>query len=381
MSMLHLWMPESSGIWYWSIGETWFKAESLEILIQAIQPYHGSETTVFFPSRYLQTIEQTLSKPQYAKLGADGVRYLLEEFTILPIDSMKVMHHFQQPDQLFVSGIAHQAIENLQNILMLIPVKIIALLPDYLILPVPEEQQIVIGCLGDRLLVREGEYLGNSIDDLSVYLDYQRSDQYYKIANLTHHQQNVLTSAVVKDQIEVFDLKFETIKKAKQHPWNFLPKSKNQSTVSTYWKACAAVLMAAILVQFSYDALRWMKLKSVADQTAAQAIQQYKEWFGQNLRVTEQNIRGEFKGQLAASQTANLAALELLSQIAPAMMQHQVIADQVNYDEKTFNMVLKAKDAQSLQNLSQQLNQQGLKVELGNIKTDTLGVIGLVKVQ
>ena len=134
-------------------------------------------------------------------------------------------------------------------------------------------------------------------------------------------------------------------------------------------------------MQFSYDALRWMKLKNVANQTAEQAIQQYKSWFGQNLRVTEQNIRSEFKGQMNASQTANLSALNLLSQIGPIMMQNQIIADQINYDEQGLNMVLKAKDTQSLQNLSQQLSQQGLKVELGNIKTDTLGVVGLVKVQ
>ena len=125
--MLHLWMPETNGVWFWSIGETWFKAESLEMLIHSIQSYHGTETVVYFPSRHLQAIQQTLSKPQYIKLGNDGVRYLLEEFTIQPIDSMKVMHFFQQPDQLFISGISNQTLENIIHSLMLIPVKVVAL--------------------------------------------------------------------------------------------------------------------------------------------------------------------------------------------------------------------------------------------------------------
>ncbi|ALH96371.1 type II secretion system protein GspL [Acinetobacter equi] len=379
--MLHLWMPETNGIWFWSIGETWFKAESLEMLIHSIQSYHGTETVVYFPSRHLQAIQQTLSKPQYIKLGNDGVRYLLEEFTIQPIDSMKVMHFFQQPDQLFISGISNQTLENIIHSLMLIPVKVVALLPDFLVLPLPEKGQTVIANLGDRLLVREGEFTGNSIDDLSIYIDFQKKEQCYRVADLNYHQYKVLTSCVTEDQIEVFDLKFESIKKIKQHPWNFIPKSKSKSTVTDYWKTCIAVIIAIIFVQFSYDALRWMKLKNVANQTAEQAIQQYKSWFGQNLRVTEQNIRSEFKGQMNASQTANLSALNLLSQIGPIMMQNQIIADQINYDEQGLNMVLKAKDTQSLQNLSQQLSQQGLKVELGNIKTDTLGVVGLVKVQ
>ena len=113
----------------------------------------------------------------------------------------------------------------------------------------------------------------------------------------------------------------------------------------------------------------------------SQAIQQYKDWFGQNLRVTEQNIHGEFKGQLRANQVADVSALKLLSQIGPIMMRNQIVANQVIYENFAFNMQLKAKDAQSLQNLSQQLTQQGLKVELGNIQQDALGVMGSVKIQ
>lgn len=75
-----------------------------------------------------------------------------------------------------------------------------------------------------------------------------------------------------------------------------MPKSKGQErTFSNYWKTCAAVVLAIIVVQFSYDLLRWVKLKKVADQTAEQAIEQYKYWFGPSSRVTEQNIKDNSK--------------------------------------------------------------------------------------
>ncbi|OTG85298.1 general secretion pathway protein GspL [Acinetobacter sp. ANC 4558] len=379
--MLHLWMPENNGAWYWSVGENWLKADSLDVLIQAIQPYQGSETTIFFPSRYSQIIEQIIPKAQLSKLGADGIRYLLEEFVVLPIDAMSVKHVFKNPDQLFVLGVANLTIENMLQALNLLPIKVTALLPDFLILPVPDLNQIVIANFDGKLLVRENEYMGNSIDDLSVYLDFQKIEQNYKVTNLDEYQHHMLTSSVTQDQLELFDYQFELIKKVKQHPWNMLPKIKADISISGYWKACVVLVFAIIIVQFSYDALRWVKLSRVADQTATQAIQQYKEWFGQNARVTEQNIRGEFKSQLRASQTANVSAFKLLSQIGPVLMQNRIIADQVNYENLTLNMTLKAKDAESLQTLSQQLNQQGLKVELGNIQTNTLGVIGLVKIQ
>ena len=171
--MLYLWMPEANGVWQWSTGESWYQASSLEHLIQETQAYHGEEAVAFFPSRDVQVVQQTLAKPQYKKLGVDGVKYLLEEFVVLPIDSMKVLHHFQNPDQLIILGVANTTVETLQHALTLIPVKIISLLPDFLILPSPDVGQTVIANVSGRLLVRENEFMGNSVDDLALFLDYQ----------------------------------------------------------------------------------------------------------------------------------------------------------------------------------------------------------------
>lgn len=62
-------------------------------------------------------------------------------------------------------------------------------------------------------------------------------------------------------------------------------------------------------------------------------------------------------------------------------MQKQIIAQQVNYDASTLTMSLKAKSADDLQGLTQQLNQQGFQAELGNVQADSIGAIGVVKVK
>lgn len=119
----------------------------------------------------------------------------------------------------------------------------------------------------------------------------------------------------------------------------------------------------------------------VANQTAVQAIDQFKYWFGQNYPVTEQNIKSQFEYQLKQSQTADTQALQLLSRVGPVLMQNQIVARRVNYDLSSLNMELQASSAASLQALTQQLNQQGFKVELGNIQPAANGAIGLVKIQ
>jgi general secretion pathway protein L len=169
--------------------------------------------------------------------------------------------------------------------------------------------------------------------------------------------------------------------KAKQHPFNMLPKSKQDTGVSGYWKACAAVFLGILIVQFSYDALRWSKLKKVADQTAVQAIEQYQSWFGANSRITEQNIQSQFESQVRMSKNADTQALQLLSRVGPVLMQNQIVANRVSFDANMLNMELNANSAATLQALTQQLNQQGFKVELGNIQPSASGAVGLVKIQ
>src|SRR5690606_4848784 len=203
--MLYLWMPEANGVWQWSTGEFWNAADTLEQLIQDIQAHHGEEAVVFFPSRHVQILQQTLPKSQYKKMGNDGIKYLLEEYVVLPVDTMKVLHHFQQPDQISIMGIAHSTGETWQHALNRIRVKVTALLPDFLVLPVPEHaQQRVIAQIGGHLLVREAEYIGQSVDDLSLYLDFQPKDLEYQVSNLSPEQMSSLEAVATREQLNSF---------------------------------------------------------------------------------------------------------------------------------------------------------------------------------
>jgi len=380
--MLYLWMPEANGVWQWSRGTDWTTSSSLEQLIQDIKLYQGEEAVVFFPSREVQILQQKFSKAQYKQLGVDGLKYLLEEYVIMPIDQMKVFSHFQQPDQVSVLGINHHAVTTMQHSLSLIPLKIVSLLPDFLMLPVPEAGQTILANINGQLLVRENEWLGNSIDDLGLYLDFADREKLYKHSDLTSEQVSSLFAIAETNQRESFNYQFTELKKPKQHPYNVLPKAKQSNEgVSRYWQACAVLLVALIIVQLSYDGLRWFKLKKLADQTALIAVDQYKNWFPNEQRITEESVERQFKNKLALSQGANTQALQLLSRVGPILMQHQIIANRVNYDTAILNMDLVAKSSDALQTLVTQLNQQGFKAELGNVQTQGGSVVGLVKIQ
>lgn len=380
--MLYLWMPEANGVWQWSRGEKWVSSVSLEQLIQDIKPYHGEEAVVFFPSRDVQIVQQKISKAQFKQLGAEGAKYLIEEYVIFPIDQMNVMTHFEALDLLTVMAIAKNAVLTMQHALTLVPVKVTALLPDFLVLPIPENNQIVLHTIEGQLLVRENAWKGSSIDDLALYLDMTDPVEQYRYDQLNDEQMNALVSATTKEQREQFTYQFHPLNKPKQHPLNVLPKTKKTASgVTSYWKACAAVLVALILVQLTYDLARWVKLKKLADQTAQISIEQYQSWFGANSRVTEQNLKSMFESNLRLSQTADTQALQLLSRVGPILMQQQIVAQKVEYDADQLNMDLIARSTDTLQSLITQLNQQGFKAELGNVQTQADGVVGAVKIK
>jgi len=375
-------MPEANGVWQWSNGDAWSESSSLEQLIQEIKIYQGEETVVFFPSRGLQLLQQQMSKSQYKQLGTEGVRYLLEEYVIQPIDQLKVLHYFQAAEErLTVMGIAQNSVETLLHSLNLLPLKVAALLPDFLVLPQPDLGETILANIHQRLLARENEFSGNSIDELGVYLEFIHPETRFRCSGLSPDQQIVLDAVTTQEQRQYFSYQFEPIKKPKQHPFNILPKAQKSEQFSGYWKACAAVFCAILIVQLSYDVLRWSKLKKLADQTAIQAIDQYQDWFGPNSRITEENIQSQFESQLRMSRSANTEALQILSRVGPILAQQQILAERVGYESSILSLDLKASSSEQLQALTQQLNQQGFKAELGNVQTQGAGVIGLVKVQ
>ncbi len=136
-----------------------------------------------------------------------------------------------------------------------------------------------------------------------------------------------------------------------------------------------------IVTQLTYDATRWYQNKKLAEQVAVQAVDQFKYWFGVNYPVSEQTLRSQFEYQLNMNKQADAQALSLLSRVGPVLMQQQIVANQVVYEANSLNMQLKANSAEALQTLTQQLNQQGFQVELGNIQPTTGGAIGMVKIQ
>ena len=408
-------MPEGQAEWLWRLeNQQWHHASHLEQLLQESRAvYSGQDVTVYFPTQHAQYLTKPLSRQQFKKLGAQGVQYLIEDISIDSVEQLAIFYHYQAEDA-HLMAIAQPLRAAYQNSLALLPWTVRALLPDFLLLPVPQAGELIVAQIYDRRLLRwsawrgwiweQLDYIGfldvdiaqsseqRAIETVHFY-GVNESLQQQIIAQLTQHAVQDVTQNVTQDttepapetvQMGISWHAFATLPEPRlnlRHPFNILIKKPNANQQNPYWKACLVMLLLAVTTQAIYDTMRWWRYKKLANQTAELAVNQYKIWFPEESRVNENNLRSKFKAKLQANAVADKQALELISKMGAVMQQMNLSAQQVNYQNSELSMDVLAPNPTVINQLASQLKQQGLTVNIGNIQNQGTRIIGTVKVQ
>lgn len=403
--MLSIMMPEGQAAWLWRLdGQDWHSANTIEQLIaDSRAQYSGHEATVFFPSQHAQFFSQPLSRQQFKKLGVQGVGYLIEDMTIDAVDHLTIFAQ-HAVDEVHLMAIPQSLRATYQNSLGLLPWTVRALLPDFLVLPVPETGEWTIAQIFDRQLVRWSAWRGwvwEQVDFFGILdIENAQSQTFQTLASIKFYgvaeslQQQIIAvlshdgvattqadeSGATGIQWQAFaELPFE--RPNIRHPFNILQKKSTATPLNGYWTACVVVLCLAVMTQAIYDGMRWWRYQKLANETAELAIHQYKMWFPDEAHISEQNLRSKFKAKIQANAAADRHALELLSRVGPILQQMNVSAQQVNYQNNILSMDVIAHNSDMVNQLATQLKQQGLNVNVGNIQNQGTGIVGTLKIQ
>ena len=77
----------------------------------------------------------------------------------------------------------------------------------FLILPEPQEHQVICN-IDQKLLARESKWVGNSLDDLGLFLEFQPVETNYQYSGLTTEQLESLEAASSIEQRSEFFINF-----------------------------------------------------------------------------------------------------------------------------------------------------------------------------
>lgn len=388
--MLYLWMPEYGGrsqegvvvanTFRWRISkphgvEGWQIAQGWDALLAATAPENEQEVTVFFPTSSVQMLRHPMSRQQLRQLGANGLRYLLEEYTLTPIDQLEVRHQHRGND-LTVLAKPQQDVAALLASFGLTPWRVVAALPDFLLLPMVEGSATLL-LDGTNRILRLGDSYAVSADNLAVTLTRLNDiKQIQVIGQLSDIDRVTLEAQRAASGLDwqwldlpvsaVFAIDGVTHK----HPYN-LTVNKQESGLSPYWKVVAAVFVGAIAVQMIYDTVRIWRYHHVEQTTKAQAEQQYRQWFPDEQKIID--LKKQMKGHLNGLGAVDMTALSILSRVGPALSQANLPAQKIHYASNAgtgqLELQINAPSLPALENLRSQIATQGLTAELGAVNT------------
>lgn len=385
--MIHIWLPtQHAALRLWQqTTQTWQTADDWQTLatLANLQTTQSAklQACLYFPSVNLLTIQPTLSASQLNALGDAGRRYLFEDISIGSVDDLqvKIQPAVSNSELPALFGLHAADIHSWINAASLAGIEIVALLPDFLLLPTIDNRidnsmntraipttSAVYYQDADTQLLKLHTYHGMAVSFLPLVLT--KLPMLETLYLTGFHDETVAQqlASMPNLSIESSELLPTPIKDPVRHFFNFAT-IKGKTTLAPYAKVIALVSVCALLTAFVVDALRWYYYNQAQKQAATLLAQQYAQWFPNEPLSSKLTLRRQLSGKLTTQQSATPSVLETLSSIQPVLQQYQLTAKQLNFQNNHLQLQLLSSSTDSLNKAVNDMVNKGIKAKLGSV--------------
>lgn len=396
--MIHIWLPtQHAALRLWQqTTQTWQTADNWQTLatLANLQTTQSAklQACLYFPSVNLLTIQPTLSASQLNALGDTGRRYLFEDISIGSVEDLqvKIQPTTTNSELPALFGLHAADIHSWINAASLAGIEIIALVPDFLLLPT----------IDTRIDTKMDIRIATSTNTRATETRATTSAVYYQDADTqllklhTYHGMAVSFLPLVLTKLPMLETLYLTgfhdetvaqqlasmpnlsiassellptpIKDPVRHFFNFAT-IKGKTTLAPYAKVIALVTVCALLTAFVVDALRWYYYNQAQKQAATLLAQQYAQWFPNEPLSSKLTLQRQLSGKLTTQQSATPSVLETLSSIQPVLQQYQLTAKQLNFQNNHLQLQLLSSSNDSLNKAVNDMVNKGIKAKLGSV--------------
>nr|WP_313078474.1 type II secretion system protein GspL [Moraxella sp.] len=398
--MIHIWLPtQHAALRLWQqTTQTWQTADNWQTLatLANLQTTQSAklQACLYFPSVSLLTIQPTLSASQLNTLGDTGRRYLFEDISIGSVEDLQVKIQPTSTNSEFPAlfGLHAADIHSWINAASLAGIELVALLPDFLLLPTIDTRidTRVDTSINTSTNMRNAETRATPTTSAVYYQD--ADTQLLKLH--TYHGMAVSFLPLVLTKLPMLETLYLTgshdetvaqqltsmpnlsiassellstpIKDPVRHFFNFAT-IKGKTTLAPYAKVIALITVCALLTAFVVDALRWYYYNQAQKQAATLLAQQYAQWFPNEPLSSKLTLQRQLSGKLTTQQSATPSVLETLSSIQPVLQQYQLTAKQLNFQNNHLQLQLLSSSADSLNKAVNDMVNKGIKAKLGSV--------------
>ncbi len=422
--MLHVWLrAQHSPLAIWQDEhKQWQTYANWQQLQEAYASLKGSSAQticLYFPSSNMLQVDTELSSAQLKQLGTSGKQYLFEETSLTPVEQLVIRQVNQANSQAsshYLYAIAQSDIEMWQQSAALADLTITALLPDFLLLPTPEEgagQQITLYQDVHTTLLRQSLRQGMAVSYLPLIferlthlsevcllqpissdtLDSADLDKVDRVDTLDSHSavlsessmnldkqapspnnlaaQTAATLAAHQLLLTPLNALPHPVDMPERHNLNFFTKSSN-SQLSPYLRVAILVALCALVLQIATDSVQWYQYQTASEATESAIAAQYQSWFPNETLSPRTKMQVQVAPKLRDTQ-ASSAHLAVLARIAPLIKQSSLNAQALVMQPSALSFTLIAPDRSSLDDFTSTLSAQGLSANLERVNGNEQG--------
>ena len=384
--MIHIWLPtQHAALRLWQqTTQTWQTADNWQTLatLANLQTTQSAklQACLYFPSVSLLTIQPTLSASQLNALGDTGRRYLFEDISIGSVEDLqvKIQPVVSNSELPALFGLHAADIHSWINAAALAGIEIVALVPDFLLLPTIDNRidtrmdtsiattSAVYYQDTDTQLLKLHTYHGMAVSFLPLVLT--KLPMLETLYLTGFHDETVIQqlASMPNLSVESSELLSTPIKDPVRHFFNFAT-IKGKTTLAPYAKVIVLVSVCALLTTFAVDALRWYYYNQAQKQAATLLAQQYAQWFPNEPLNSKLTLQRQLSGKLTTQQSATPNVLQTLSSIQPILQQYQLTAKQLNFQNNHLQLQLLSSSNDSLNKAVNDMVNKGIKAKLGSV--------------
>jgi len=414
--VLHVWLRAQHSllaVWHedtqqWQTVDGW----------QQLQAIYGSHKNnahktlcLYFPSSHLLQVDTEFTATQLKQLGVSGKQYLFEEMSLTPVEQLAI-RQISHADRHQLYALSQNDIEAWQQSTKLAGMTITALLPDFLLLPTPEEgagQQVTLYQDTQTMLLRQSSRQGMAVSylpliferfphlsEVNVLSPIATFEDTSTLSNsnpmdtfgdsMASHDIGLQTSSTSTDfmaptlaMITEHQLLLTTltttpkpIENPDRHALNFFIKPTD-SQLSPYLRVAMMVALSALVLQMATDGVQWYQYNNAAIATKSEIAKQYQSWFADEPLSTRTKLQVQLQPKLRSDSQAPDSHMAVLARISPLIKQSSLHAQSLVMQPSSLSFTLIAPDRTSLDTFTSTLTAQGLNAKLAQVSGNEQG--------
>lgn len=395
--MLHVWLRAQHSplaVWHediqqWQMVDGW---QQLQTIYGNYKSNSQKALCLYFPSSHALQVDTALNAAQLKQLGNGGKQYLFEETSLTPIEQLNI-RQLSHADTTQLYALAQNDIEAWQQSAQLAGMNIVALLPDFLLLPPPEEgagQQVTLYQDSQTMLLRQSLRQGMAVSYLPLM--FERFPHLSEVMVLPSIEAAIDVSLDSLDSSSTLELVAQTktliadhqlllttlptvpkpIDSPERHALNFFMKSTD-SQLSPYLRVAMMVALSALVLQMATDGVQWYKYNEATAATKTAIAAQYQSWFADEPLSTRTKLQVQLQPKLRSDSQAPASHMAALSRISPLIKQSSLHAQSLVMQPSALSFTLIAPDRGSLDKFTSTLVAQGLNAKLAQVNSSEQG--------